>query len=50
MEIEIIALLFFISIFIALLSGYPVAFVLGGLSIWVGWWLTPDFWIFYHLE
>ncbi|MCB9310727.1 MAG: TRAP transporter large permease subunit [Lewinellaceae bacterium] len=43
MEIEIIALLFFISIFIALLSGYPVAFVLGGLSIWVGWWLTPDF-------
>ncbi len=43
MEIEIIALLFFISIFIALLSGYPVAFVLGGLSILVGWWLTPDF-------
>ncbi|MEZ4911822.1 MAG: TRAP transporter large permease subunit [Saprospiraceae bacterium] len=43
MEIEIIALIFFISVFLALLTGYPVAFVLGGLSIIVGMLVVPDF-------
>ena len=43
MEIEIIALIFFVSVFAALLTGYPVAFVLGGLSIITGMLVVPDF-------
>lgn len=36
MEIELIALLLFVSVFILILYGYPVAFTLGGLSVIYG--------------
>lgn len=40
---EIIAIIFFLAIMIFTLTGYPVAFVLGGLSAWFGYFLVPDF-------
>ena len=44
---EIVALVLFLCIFIFILSGYPVAFTLGGLSIVVGYFfLGPHFFNF----
>ncbi len=44
---EVIAIVLFICIFILILSGYPVAFTLGGLSILFGLaFLGPDFFNF----
>ena len=43
MNYEIIALLLFAAIFLFLMTGYPVAFVLGGLSVIVGIIFVPDF-------
>jgi tripartite ATP-independent transporter DctM subunit len=43
MSLEIVALLLFLAIFLVLMSGYPVAFVLGGLSVLVGIVFVPDF-------
>jgi tripartite ATP-independent transporter DctM subunit len=43
MSPEMVAVILFIFIFLVLLSGYPVAFVLGGLSVLVGWLYVPDF-------
>lgn len=43
MSLEIVAILLFVFIFLVLLTGYPVAFVLGGLSVWAGWLFVPDF-------
>jgi tripartite ATP-independent transporter DctM subunit len=40
---EIVAVILFALIFFVILSGYPVAFVLGGLSIIVGYFFVPDF-------
>jgi len=40
---EIIAIIFFLAILIFTLTGYPVAFVLGGLSAWFGYFFVPDF-------
>jgi tripartite ATP-independent transporter DctM subunit len=43
MNYEIIALILFAAIFLFLMTGYPVAFVLGGLSVIVGIIFVPDF-------
>ncbi len=43
MSLEIVALVLFVFIFLVLLTGYPVAFILGGLSVIVGWIFVPDF-------
>jgi tripartite ATP-independent transporter DctM subunit len=43
MSMEIIAIFLFAAIFLVLMSGYPVAFVLGGLSVIVGILFVPDF-------
>lgn len=43
MNYEIIALILFVAIFLFLMSGYPVVFVLGGLSVIVGIIFVPDF-------
>lgn len=43
MSLEIIAILLFCAIFLVLMTGYPVAFVLGGLSVIVGMIYVPDF-------
>lgn len=40
---EMIALILFIAIFLLVLLGYPVALVLGGLSVVVGMYYVPDF-------
>lgn len=40
---ELIAILLFVLIFIFILAGYPVAFTLAGLSIIVGIFTIPDF-------
>lgn len=40
---EIIAVILFVTILLCMLSGYPVAFVLGGVSAVIGIWLVPDF-------
>ncbi|GIV38289.1 MAG: C4-dicarboxylate ABC transporter [Thermonema sp.] len=36
MSLEIFALILFVAILVVLFLGYPVAFALGGVSIWVG--------------
>ncbi len=44
---EYIALIFFAAVLLFLLTGIPVSFVLGGLSVWVGYWvLGEDFFRF----
>ncbi|MBC7884659.1 MAG: TRAP transporter large permease subunit [Saprospiraceae bacterium] len=43
MNLEIIAILLFAAIFLFILTGYPVAFLLGGLSVIVGILFVPDF-------
>ena len=43
MNYEVIALILFAAIFLFLMTGYPVAFVLGGLSVIVGIIFVPDF-------
>ncbi len=43
MSLELVAIFLFILIFLVLLTGYPVAFILGGLSVIVGWFFVPDF-------
>lgn len=43
MSLEVVAVVLFILIFLVLLTGYPVAFVLGGLSVVLGWIYVPDF-------
>ncbi len=43
MSFEIVALLLFAGLILFLMSGYPVAFVLGGLSVIVGILFVPDF-------
>lgn len=43
MNFEVIAILLFISIFLVLMTGYPVAFILGGLSVIFGYIFVPDF-------
>lgn len=43
MSLEIVAIILFLLIFLVLLTGYPVAFVLGGLSVLIGWLYVPDF-------
>lgn len=40
---EYIALLLFALLFICILSGIPVAFLLGGLSVLVGYYFVPEF-------
>lgn len=40
---EIIAIIVFVTILFCMLSGYPVAFVLGGVSALAGIWFVPDF-------
>jgi tripartite ATP-independent transporter DctM subunit len=40
---EYIALVLFVAIFLCIMTGYPVAFVLGGLSVLAGYLLVPDF-------
>ncbi len=40
---EWVALLLFILIFVVILSGIQVAFVLGGLSVLIGYFFVPDF-------
>jgi tripartite ATP-independent transporter DctM subunit len=40
---EIIAIILFVSILVCMLTGYPVAFVLGGLSAIFGYFFVPDF-------
>ncbi len=40
---EVLAIILFIIILLALLSGYPVAFTLAGISIIVGVFTVPDF-------
>lgn len=37
------ALVLFLLVFVVIMSGVQVAFVLGGLSVLVGYWLIPDF-------
>jgi len=45
--VEYIALIFFGAVLLFLLTGIPVSFVLGGLSVWVGYWvLGEDFFRF----
>ena len=48
MNYEVIALILFAAIFLFLMTGYPVAFVLGGLSVIVGIIFVPDFWTFFR--
>ena len=43
MNLELIAIVLFCVIFLLLLTGYPVAFILGGLSVLVGVFFVPDF-------
>jgi tripartite ATP-independent transporter DctM subunit len=43
MNFEIIAILLFCTIFLVLMTGYPVAFILGGLSVIFGYIFVPDF-------
>ncbi|HMT54024.1 MAG TPA: TRAP transporter large permease subunit [Saprospiraceae bacterium] len=43
MNTEIIAILLFVVLILILLTGFPVAFVLGGVSIWAGILFVPDF-------
>lgn len=43
MNLELIAIFLFCVIFLLLLTGYPVAFILGGLSVLVGVFFVPDF-------
>jgi tripartite ATP-independent transporter DctM subunit len=43
MNTEIIAILLFVALILVLLTGFPVAFVLGGVSIWAGILFVPDF-------
>lgn len=40
---EVIAIILFLAILVFTLTGYPVAFVLGGLSALFGYFLVPDF-------
>lgn len=40
---EYIALVLFVAIFLCIMTGYPVAFILGGLSVLAGYLLVPDF-------
>lgn len=40
---EYIALVLFAAIFLCIMTGYPVAFILGGLSVLAGYLLVPDF-------
>ncbi|MFZ1703351.1 MAG: TRAP transporter large permease subunit [Saprospiraceae bacterium] len=40
---EYLAVVLFVSILVCMLTGYPVAFVLGGLSAIVGFYFVPDF-------
>jgi tripartite ATP-independent transporter DctM subunit len=40
---EYLVVIFFLSIFVCLITGYPVAFVLGGISAVFGYFLVPDF-------
>ena len=35
--------IFFLAILVCLMTGYPVAFVLGGISAVFGYFLVPDF-------
>lgn len=43
MNTELIALILFAAVFLFLMTGYPVAFVLGGLSVIAGIIFVPDF-------
>lgn len=43
MSFEIVAIILFLGIFILILTGYPVAFILGGISVIVGMIFVPDF-------
>lgn len=43
MSYEWIAIILFGAIFLFILTGYPVAFLLGGLSVIVGYFVVPDF-------
>jgi len=43
MNTEMIALMMFVVLFLVLLTGFPVAFVLGGVSTIVGLLFVPDF-------
>lgn len=43
MNTEIIAIMLFVALILVLLTGFPVAFVLGGVSIWAGILFVPDF-------
>ena len=43
MNTEIIAILLFVVLILVLLTGFHVAFVLGGVSIWAGILFVPDF-------
>ena len=43
MNTEIIAIMLFVVLILVLLTGFPVAFVLGGVSIWAGILFVPDF-------
>lgn len=43
MNLEVVALWLFLVIFIVLMTGYPVAFVLGGVSVIFGYIFVPDF-------
>ncbi len=40
---EVLAIILFVIILLALLTGYPVAFTLAGVSILVGYFTVPDF-------
>jgi len=43
MSSEQVAILFFVALIVLLMSGFPVAFVLGGLSVIIGMIMVPDF-------
>lgn len=43
MSFEAMAILLFIALILVLMSGYPVAFVLGGISVLIGMAMVPDF-------
>ncbi len=40
---ELLAIILFVIILLALMSGYPVAFTLAGISLLVGYFCVPDF-------
>ena len=43
MSFEAMAILLFVALILVLMSGYPVAFVLGGISVLIGMAMVPDF-------